>query len=111
MTSDPIPKTMPRSTLACPPAKNFTDQLKNSNNTQSQARFSSQIRENEGEKQKLRNDSSEKAFPLRSSNFKNDHFGTSSSNYRPSSKELKNPQSSTKNLNSNYNTNQGSQKK
>lgn len=24
--SDPIPKTMPRSTLACPPAKNFIDQ-------------------------------------------------------------------------------------
>jgi len=24
--SDPIPKTIPRSTLACPPAKNFTDQ-------------------------------------------------------------------------------------
>ena len=26
MTTDPIPKTIPRSTLACPPAKNFTDQ-------------------------------------------------------------------------------------
>ena len=24
--SDPIPKTMPRSTLACPPAKNFIEQ-------------------------------------------------------------------------------------
>ena len=24
--SDSIPKTMPRSTLACPPAKNFIDQ-------------------------------------------------------------------------------------
>lgn len=24
--SEPIPKTIPRSTLACPPAKNFTDQ-------------------------------------------------------------------------------------
>lgn len=29
MTSEPIPKTMPRSTLACPPAKNFTDSLRN----------------------------------------------------------------------------------
>lgn len=28
MTSDPIPKTIPRSTLACPPAKNFTDHYK-----------------------------------------------------------------------------------
>ena len=43
MTSEPIPKTMPRSTLACPPAKNFTDQLKST--TQSQARLSSQLRE------------------------------------------------------------------
>ena len=25
--SEPIPKTLPRSTLACPPAKNFTDQF------------------------------------------------------------------------------------
>lgn len=25
--SEPIPKTIPRSTLACPPAKNFTDQF------------------------------------------------------------------------------------
>jgi polo-like kinase 1 len=25
MTTEPIPKTIPRSTLACPPAKNFTD--------------------------------------------------------------------------------------
>ena len=38
---------MPRSTLACPPAKNFTDQLKNT--TQSQARLSSQIRDNNDE--------------------------------------------------------------
>lgn len=25
MTTEPIPKTIPRSTLACPPAKNFTE--------------------------------------------------------------------------------------
>lgn len=31
MTSEPIPKTIPRSTLACPPAKNFADQYKSSN--------------------------------------------------------------------------------
>lgn len=29
MTTEPIPKTIPRSTLACPPAKNFTDHYKN----------------------------------------------------------------------------------
>lgn len=28
MTTEPIPKTIPRSTLACPPAKNFTDHYK-----------------------------------------------------------------------------------
>ena len=29
--SDPIPKTMPRSTLACPPAKNMIDQYSKAN--------------------------------------------------------------------------------
>ena len=29
--SDPIPKTMPRSTLACPPAKNLIDQYSKAN--------------------------------------------------------------------------------
>jgi hypothetical protein len=29
--SEPIPKTIPRSTLACPPAKNFTDQYTKTN--------------------------------------------------------------------------------
>lgn len=112
MTSEPIPKTMPRSTLACPPAKNFTDQLKNSANSQSQARFSSQLRENEGDKQKLRNDSSDKGFGLKSSNLKNDNFGSSASNFRPSSKDFKGPQSSNKNLNANFNSAaQSSQKK
>lgn len=46
MSSDPIPKTIPRSTLACPPAKNFAEQykapsttnLKNSINTNSNNR-------------------------------------------------------------------------
>lgn len=33
---DPIPKTMPRSTLACPPAKNFTDQFVKSNQSSQQ---------------------------------------------------------------------------
>jgi len=28
MTSEPIPKTMPRSTLACPPPSNFREQIK-----------------------------------------------------------------------------------
>jgi hypothetical protein len=78
---------MPRSTLACPPAKNFTDQLKNTN-TQSQARLSSQVRQDNGESEKnrLRNDSSEKNFGFKASNLKNDNFGSSANNFRPSSK-------------------------
>ena len=35
--SEPIPKTIPRSTLACPPAKNFTDQYIKSSIQGSQA--------------------------------------------------------------------------
>lgn len=38
--SDPIPKTMPRSTLACPPAKNFIDQY-SKNNLQTAPQISS----------------------------------------------------------------------
>ncbi len=35
--AEPIPRTMPRSTLACPPAKNFTDQyLKSTQPSQQQ---------------------------------------------------------------------------
>jgi polo-like kinase 1 len=34
MTTEPIPKTIPRSTLACPPAKNFTDHYKANSNGQ-----------------------------------------------------------------------------
>lgn len=39
MTTEPIPKTIPRSTLACPPAKNFTDQYKGSNQGQQMKQF------------------------------------------------------------------------
>ena len=112
MTCEPIPKTMPRSTLACPPAKNFTDQLKNTS-TQSQARLSSQIRgadTNDSDKNRLRNDSSEKGLGFKTSNLKNENFGSSANNFRPSSKDFKGPQSSTKNL-VNFNSNQSGSKK
>jgi polo-like kinase 1 len=36
---DPIPRTIPRSTLACPPAKNFTDQYIKGTGQQSQAKI------------------------------------------------------------------------
>lgn len=37
--SEPIPKTIPRSTLACPPAKNFIDQFTKPANQQSQSKI------------------------------------------------------------------------
>lgn len=56
MTSEPIPKTMPRSTLACPPPNNFRDQVKSSG-AESQPRLSSQFRDSETDKKMSRNDS------------------------------------------------------
>lgn len=102
MTTDPIPKTMPRSTLACPPSKNFYDQLKaNTSNSQtnSQARLPSQLRDSEAEKKGslVRNDSGEKGFASRGSG-KLEGFGSSGSNFRPESKDAKGGQQSTKNL-------------
>ena len=100
MTSEPIPKTMPRSTLACPPAKNFTEQLKVSSNAQSQAKLTSQIRETDTADKKItRNDSEEKGFGVKGSgkfDMAGD-FGSSGTNFRNSSKDAKNQQS-TKNL-------------
>lgn len=58
MTSEPIPKTMPRSTLACPPPTNFRDQVKASSTVaDNQPRLSSQFRESETEKKTPLNDS------------------------------------------------------
>lgn len=39
--AEPIPRTMPRSTLACPPAKNFTDQYQKPNQSSQQQLLSS----------------------------------------------------------------------
>ena len=99
MTSEPIPKTMPRSTLACPPAKNFTDQLKVSSNVQSQAKLPSQIRDTDTDKKITRNDSEEKEAFKDSKKFDMAGAGGfgSSGNFRNSSKDAKNQQS-TKNL-------------
>ena len=91
---------MPRSTLACPPAKNFTDQLKST--SQSQARLSSQLRETEEDKNKF-NPDEDKAFG--SKGAKGSNFASSGTNFRDSSKDQKGLQASTKNLASNFNTN------
>ncbi len=51
MTADPIPRTMPRSTLACPPAKNFAEQY------QKGSTIKPNTKEPEKEKGLSRNDS------------------------------------------------------
>ena len=105
MTSESIPKTMPRSTLACPPAKNFTEQVKST--TQSQARLSSQFRESEEDKNKLHDE--EKGFGSRGGKG---NFGSTGTNFRVSSKDHKGGlQASQKNLASNLKDNNPSQKK
>ena len=91
---------MPRSTLACPPAKNFTDQLKST--SQSQARLSSQLRETEEDKNKF-NPDEDKAFG--SKGGKGSNFASSGTNFRVSSKDQKGLQASTKNLANNFATN------
>lgn len=100
MTSEPIPKTMPRSTLACPPAKNFTDSLRNTSNPVSSSikPGSSQVKEDEDKKIR-RNDSENKGFGMKGSQNiqKPDNFASSGTNFRASSKDNKGQQS-TKNL-------------
>lgn len=99
--SEPIPKTIPRSTLACPPAKNFTDQyIKSTNSQQTQAlsqKPSASTFEKVGKKEP------EKDFNLKTTNKdtnsvkgENTNFGMSGSNFRTSSKDIKQP--SSKNL-------------
>lgn len=99
--SDPIPKTIPRSTLACPPAKNFTDQyIKSANPQQAQAisqKTSASTFEKVGKKD-LEKDLSNKPTIKDSGSLKpeSNNFGMSSSNFRTSSKDIKQP--SSKNL-------------
>eukprot|EP00919_Chromeraceae_sp_WS-2016_P048115 GHVR01114018.1.p1 GENE.GHVR01114018.1~~GHVR01114018.1.p1 ORF type:complete len:154 (+),score=0.62 GHVR01114018.1:918-1379(+) len=94
MTADPIPKTIPRSTLACPPAKNFTEQVtKNSTN-----QLKVQPKEPERDKIISKNDSEK--------GFKN-LYNSSGTNFRSSSKDFK---QSTKNLPKNTESIQNLQK-
>ena len=96
--SETIPKTLPRSTLACPPAKNFTEQYAKPSQTTGPSvsqKPSTTNFEKVGKKE------SEKEFNLKpvskeSTSSKNDNFGSSGANFRSSSKDIK--QASTKNL-------------
>jgi polo-like kinase 1 len=75
MSTEPIPKTIPRSTLACPPAKNFTDIYKG---TQGQTKTS----KNDTSGELMQNKDSEKNLnavsnkPNRDSNEKDQFAGT-----------------------------------
>lgn len=99
--SDPIPKTIPRSTLACPPAKNFTDQYTKPTGSSSAAQQLSQkasssnferVSKKEAEKEPF-----SKPAPKESINPKQpENFASSSNNFRASSKDIKQP--SSKNL-------------
>jgi polo-like kinase 1 len=97
--SDPIPKTLPRSTLACPPAKNFTDQYtkqpSGSTAGQLSQKGSASNFERVGKKE------SEKDLNVKPANkevapSKPENFGSSGSNFRASSKDIK--QASSKNI-------------
>ena len=95
--SEPIPKTMPRSTLACPPAKSFIDQYSKAagsaaGHQQLSQKASSSTFERVGKKE------SEKEFNVKGvkEGSKPENFASSSNNFRASSKDIKQP--SAKNL-------------
>jgi hypothetical protein len=97
--SDPIPKTIPRSTLACPPAKNFTDQyLKSAQNDPKAIKpvvYEKGITKKDSEKDLgikplvSANTGTSKVTP-------NENFASTGTNFRASSKDIK--QGSIKNL-------------
>ena len=102
MTTDPIPKTIPRSTLACPPAKNFTDQYLKSSTAMGKP--------TKDDKERGVNDSGDKNLKASQQGSKN-NFASTQSNFRSSSKDFK---QSTKNLppsSSNFQSTQNLQKK
>lgn len=89
MTSETIPKTIPRSTLACPPAKNFTDTF--NKGPQGQSKTS----KNDNSSELISKKESEKKLPqgpIAKSNEKEDQFGGSSSNFKPGKEGMKSTQ-------------------
>ncbi len=90
--SEPIPKTMPRSTLACPPAKNFMDQLNKPSSQASQAQLSSKSSTAVFEKmskKEAEKDTGVKPPSKENAPVKSDNFGSTGSHFRASSKDLK----------------------
>lgn len=87
--AEPIPKTIPRSTLACPPAKNFIDQYNKTPGQQSSAKLPAE---------KLSKNDSGRDLNLKATTNQKptENFASTGTNFRTSSKDLK--QSSNKNI-------------
>lgn len=84
---DSIPRTMPRSTLACPPAKNFTDQFIKPAQSQPQPlsnKPSTTVFEKP--KKEIEKDITTKAV---GKEVKPENFGSTGTNFRASSKDIK----------------------
>lgn len=81
MTTEPIPKTIPRSTLACPPAKNFTDHYKGQ---QVQQGSQSKPSKNDTSGELLKKESEKKLVgnTVSKSNEKEDQFGSTGNNFK-----------------------------
>jgi len=88
--SDPIPTTIPRSTLACPPAKNFTDQYVKPAASQGMPQKSSAPTTKA-------NNSDKDSKGTKETVPKMDNFTPSGAQFRSSSKDIKQP--SVKNIN------------
>ena len=96
--SEPIPKTIPRSALACPPSKNFTDQYTKPTGSSSAANQLSQ-KASSSNFERVGKKESEKELiskPISKEPAKPDNFGSSGNNFRASSKDIKQP--SAKNI-------------
>jgi hypothetical protein len=88
---DAIPKTMPRSTLACPPAKNFTDQFLKTAHTSQPQLLSSKPSTAVFEKAAKKESEKDLALkPLGKEGVKPDNnFGSTGAGFRASSKDIK----------------------
>jgi len=95
--SEPIPKTIPRSTLACPPAKNFTDQFTKPSGSTASNQIS--LKGSNTNFERVGKKESEKDLNLKppvKEPAKPENFASSGTNFRSSSKD--NKQASNKHL-------------
>ena len=91
MSSDPIPKTIPRSTLACPPAKNFAEQYKASstNNLKNSINTNSNNKNDDSRDKIINKNESQKNFGLKKSSTEKDEFVSTGNNFKPDANKQK----------------------